>query len=121
MKIKPLILGLLLLTASASVSLAGPRVSIAINTGGGVGYCPPVRPYCPPVAYCPPRWYGTPSLSYYPWGSSVYATSTSNGSFTTVSPVMNYANSAPVYQVPAPVLPAQPIVVSPGSPFRWKH
>lgn len=117
MKIKPLILGLLILTASTVASLAGPRVSVSINPG----WCAPVRPICPPVAYCPPRWYGYPSFSYYPWGSSVFVSS-SNGSFTTVSPVMNYANSAPVYQVPAPpILPAQPLVVYPTSPFGWRR
>jgi len=118
MKIKPLVLGLVALAVSAGASLAGPRVSVSINPG----WCAPVRPICPPVTYCPPRWYGYPGISYYSWGPSVVvASSGPSGGFTTVSPVMNYANSAPVYQVPAPVLPAQPVVVYPSSPFGWRR
>ncbi len=117
MKIKLMVLGLFGLVASAGISLAGPAIRISVNPGINA----PIRPICPPVAYCPPRYYGYPGVSFYPWGQSVVVASSGSSSFTTVSPVMNYANSAPVYRVPAPILPAQPVVVYPSSPFHWKR
>ena len=34
---------------------------------------------------------------------------------------MNYQAGEPVYRVPPPVLPAQPVTVYPMSPFGWRR
>lgn len=112
-------------TAMTSAALAGgPQIGISIGTRGG--WCAPV---CPPVAYCPPvvyrsypAWYGCPPISYYYWGPSVVVSSVGNGAgFSNVSPVMNYQNTTPVYRVPAPIIPAQPVTVYPASNFGWRR
>lgn len=123
MKMKLMVLAILALLAGPALS-GGPQVNIAIGTRGG--WCPPVRP----IAYCPPSfvyrscpvWYAAPPVAFYNWGPSVVVSSVGYGEgFSNVSPVMNYTGSTPVYQVPAPVIQAQPVTVYPSSPFSWKR
>jgi hypothetical protein len=107
-----------LLVTGAAVQ-AGPRVNVVVNPGRG---CAPA-PICRPVVYRTyPTFWGTPATAFYSWGPSVVVASNGSG-FSTVSPLMNYTGqtSTPVYKVPPPVLPAQPVVTYPSSPFRWRN
>jgi len=114
MKTKVLIL--VALTFAAGSALAGgPQVAISIGTGGG--WCPPVS-YCPPVVYRQfPVWSGYSPVFWSSGGGSAGSFS----GFSNVSPVMNYQAGEPVYRVPPPVLPAQPVTVYPMSPFGWRR
>lgn len=106
---------LALLVSGAAVQ-AGPRVNVVVNPGRGCAPAPICRPV---VCRTFPTYWGT---SFYSWGPSVIVASNDSG-FSTVSPLMDYTGqtSSSVYKVPPPVLPAQPVVTYPSSPFRWRN
>lgn len=110
---------LALLASGFAVQAGDARVGIAINPGRS--FCPPA-PICRPVFRTYPTWFGCPPTAFYSWGPSVIVASTGPGSgFSTVSPLMNYTGQQPIYRVPPPVLPAQPVTVYPASSFRWRN
>jgi len=122
MKTKVVVIALFQLLAS-SLFAGGPRIGITVGTQG---WCPPMRPICPPL-YCPPvvyrsysSWYANPPVAYYNWGPSVVVSSSGSG-FSNISPVMSYQSATPVYRVPAPVIQAQPVTVYPNSSFGWRR
>lgn len=111
---------LLVLLATGSLAQAGPRVGVAVNPGRA--FCPPA-PVCRPVVFRTfPTSFGCAPTAFYSWGPSVIVSSTGPGSgFSTVSPIMNFTSQTPIYRVPPPVLPAQPITIYPTSAFRWRN
>jgi hypothetical protein len=144
MKIKHLALSALVCVASMGSTLAGPVGGVSGFHGspggfhgnpgfngspggfhsipvfhGNPGFRGSAR-FISPARFYTPRYIS--AYSYYPWGFGVAAVSSGPyGGFTTISPVINYADITPVYQVPAPpILTTQPIIVNPASPFVWK-
>ena len=118
MKTKVTVLAFCALFGGGSGLFAGPGIGISVNPG--VRWCGPT-PICRPVVYrTVPTWYATPPTAFYSWGPSVVVSSSGSG-FSTVSPLMNFTGSEPVYRIPPPVLPAQPVTVYPSSPFRWRN
>ncbi len=115
MKLKLLVLALMVLVSGH----AAAQVAISIGNGG---WCPPVRPICPPVSYCPPVVYRPAWQTWSSWGPSAGVSSV-NPAFSNVAPVMNYPAGVPVTRVPAPVplLPGQPVTVYPASTFGWRR
>ncbi len=107
---------MLFLLAGAAATASAGLPGIAVGAG-----CAP-RPICRPVVFRTfPTWYACPPTAFYSWGPSVIvASSGSSSGFTTVSPMMNYAGGEPIYRVPPPVLPAQPVII-PATSFRWKN
>lgn len=108
---------LALWTASLAPLLAGgPQVRIAVGSRGG--WCPPpVRPVCAPVVYRSyPVWYGFPQVAW--WGPTVLVSSSGSG-FRTLSPLMDFSAGPPVYRVPEPIPPAQPVTVH-SIRFGWR-
>jgi len=95
----------------------GPQIGITVGNRGG--WCPPpVRPICAPVVYrSVPTWYACPPVAFYNWGPNVVVSSSGSG-FSTVSPLMGFQAGTPVYRVPAPIIPAQPITVH-ATRFGW--
>ncbi len=115
MKTKAAVFAALVLLGGLSDAPAGPRAGVVVNPG--VRGCAPA-PVCRPVCRTFPVWYGySPAFSY--WGSSAFISSSSG--FSTVSPMMNYTDGAPIYKVPPPILTAQPVTVYPTSTFRWRN
>jgi len=112
----------LVLLVSGAVTQAGPRVNVVVNPGTAcrpAPICGPA-PICRPVVYRTfPTWWAAPTAAFYSWGPSVVVGSSGSG-FSTVSPLMEYSGQ-PIYKVPPPVLPAQPIVTCPSSSFRWRN
>ena len=120
---------LALLVSGAAVQ-AGPRLNVVVNPGAAAcrpaPICRPVpiyrpAPICRPVVYRTfSTWWGTAPTAFYSWGPSVVVASNGSG-FRTVSPLMDYTGQTPIYKVPAPILPAQPLVTYPGTSFRWRN
>jgi hypothetical protein len=110
-----------LLLASGLVAHAGgARVGVVVNPGRA--WCPPAPISRPVVFRTYPTTFGCAPTAFYSWGPNVIVSSTGPGSgFSTVSPIMNYAGQTPIYRVPPPVLPAQPVTVYPSSAFRWRN
>lgn len=118
MKTKVMLLLLLALCGLGLTAQAGPRVGVFIGTTGGACYRP--GPVCGPVAYRPCFTSYQPFFSY--WGPTYVSYGSGPSSvFSNVSPLMNYSDGAPVYKVPPPVLPAEPLKVYPVSTFGWKR
>jgi hypothetical protein len=121
-KTKVVIWASFVLAAVLSSVEARPRVGVYVRAGGDT-WCPPVKPVCAPVQkWCGPIIYRAWPVSYYPasyyvWGESPAASSTSFGN---LSPAYD-SGELGIYRVPAPVFPATAIVDSPGSTFRWRH
>lgn len=94
----------------------GPQVRVVVGNRGG--WCPPVRPVCAPVVSRGfPVWYAFPQVAW--WGPSVVVSSSGSG-FSTVSPLMNFQSGTPVYRVPAPIIPAEPVTVH-STRFGWRR
>lgn len=119
MKTKVMLLSFLATLGLGGAAQAGPRVGVFIGAGGGGCYRP--GPICGPGFYRPLPFYSfQPAFSY--WGPTyVSYTSGSSSGFSNVSPLMNYTDGAPVYKVPPPVLPVEPLRVYPASTFGWKR
>lgn len=113
MKTKSAILGILALAAVTAPSWAGsPQFAISINTGP---VCAPAPVICRPIR----TYYACPAPSFYAWGPSVVVVS--QPGTTGFSTVTNYTPVAqPVYRVPPPVIPTQPVTVYPTS-FGWRR
>ncbi len=115
----------LLVLAAVALGAGTATAQVAISVGNR-GWCPPVRPICPPVSYCPPvafrPYYNCPPSAWYSWGPSLVVSSV-NPTFSNVSPLMNYPAGTPVTRVPAPVplLPGQPVTVYPTTTFGWRR
>lgn len=120
MKTKVAVVALALAAGMVPFAQAGPGIVVSVGTGGN--FCRPA-PFCPPVFFrpFPAPCYGF-APSWYSWGPTVvsYSTWPSSG-FSNFSPVMNSNEGAPVYRVPPPILPSQPITVHPDSTFRWRR
>jgi hypothetical protein len=101
-KTKVVICASLVLVVVLSLAEAGPRA------GAQVRVFPPVICRTWPVFYYP---------AYSSWATSPVVSSTSFGN---VSPAFDYGEPG-IYRVPAPVIPAPPIIDSPGSTFSWRH
>ena len=118
-KTKVVICASLVLVAVLSLAEAGPRIGVCVRARGA--WCPPVRAICPQVRVSSPVICRTWPVYYYPayysWTPSPVVSSTS---FSNVSPAFDYGEAG-TYRVPAPVIPAPPIINSPGSTFRWRH
>lgn len=117
MKTKAAVFAALVLLGGLSDAPAGPKVGVVVNPGAR--HCAPA-PICRPVFRSYSTWYAAPTTAFYYWGPSVLVSSSGSG-FSTVSPMMNYTDGAPIYRVPPPVLPAQPLTVYPNSTFRWRN
>jgi len=114
MKIKlAAILAFLALAASAQ---AGLRV--AVFAGGAAGWC--TRPCAPAFSRSCQFWPACIGPVYYSWWPVGYSWGVEPG-FSTISPVMAYSPAVPVYKVPPPVLPVQPVAVYPDTTFQWKR
>ena len=113
-KTKVVICASLVLVAVLSLAEAGPRVGVRARAGGA--WCHSVRAICPQVPVSPVICHAWP-VYYYPaydsWAPSLVVSSTSFGS---VSPAFDYGEPG-IYRVPAPVIPAPPIINSPESTF----
>ena len=118
-KTKVVICASLVLVAVLSLAEAGPRAGVRVRAGGA--WCPSVRVICPQVRVSPPVICRTWPVFYYPayysWATSPVVSSTS---FNNVSPAFDYGEPG-AYRVPAPVIPAPPIINSPESTFSWRH
>lgn len=110
----------LVLLGAGALAQAGPNVSVVVNPGRA--WCRPA-PVCRPVIFRTfPTALGCAPTAFYSWGPTVIVASSGPGSgFSTVSPLLNYVGETPIYRVPPPVLPAQPITVYPTSAFRWRN
>lgn len=119
MKTKVMLLVALSAFCLGGAAMAGPKVNVFIGAGGGGCYRP--APICGPGYYRPLPVYSFQPSFYY-WGPTVVSyTSGPSTRFSNVSPMMNYSDSAPVYKVPPPILPAEPLTVYPASTFSWKR
>ncbi len=119
MKTKVMLLLVLASFGLGGAALAGPRVGVFIGAGGGGCYRP--GPICGPGFYRP-AYFGYYQPSFYYWGpTTVSYTSGPSSGFSNVSPMMNYTDGAPVYKVPPPIIPAEPLKVYPVSTFGWKR
>ncbi len=98
---------LALLLVFSATAFAGPQ--FFVNFGRACGYA--AAPYCQPALFYYPAYYS------YGWYGAPYIVSER---FSTVSPLMVYEDT-PVYKVPAPTLPAQPVMVYPASTFGWRR
>jgi len=118
-KTKVVICASLVLVAVLSLAEAGPRVGVCVRAGGAL--CPSVRAICPQVFVSRPVICRTWPVYYYPayysWAPSPVVSSLS---FSNVSPAFDYGEPG-IYRVSAPVIPAPPIINSPGSVFSWRH
>ena len=116
MKGKVILLAIACAGISSGLNSAMAQVSIA------VGGCAPRQAFCyrpAPVCYSFPLFsYGYSSY----WGNSAFFYGTAPR-FSTVSPLLDYAEETPVTRVPPPVAltQAEPIIVSPVAPFTWKN
>jgi hypothetical protein len=118
-KTKVVICASLVLFAVLSSAEAGPRAGVYVHGGGARR--PSVRAICPPVRVFPPVVCRAWPVYYYPatysWAPSPVASFTS---FSNISPAFDDGEPG-IYGIPTPVIPAPPIIKSPGSTFRWPH